>query len=352
MTTFENKSLLFFSIPLSWIYGFIIRMRNIFYDKGVFKVHKIEGLEIISIGNISVGGTGKTPITKLFARQLAEVGKKVVILSRGYGRKSKGTVVVSDGETILVPVDQAGDEPFLLARGLKNVPVVVEANRYKGALFIQKKFNPDIILLDDGYQHRRLHRNYNICLIDANVGVGKGRLLPAGFLREPIQSLNRADMVCLTRTDQQSGLTSLISKIQKVTSCPILKSSHSPRELINGNSGNKKNLSFIKGKTVLLFSGIARPESFEFLILKLGGKIIHHEKFSDHYQFMLFDLKNIVSKSEKLFADMIITTEKDFVRTLAITNDIPNFYYLPIDIKITEGSSILKNILSDAKVKQ
>jgi len=192
MNIFNNKFYQFLLYPFSLIFKLITWIRNRLYDKNIFRSLKANQCKIISVGNISVGGTGKTPVIRFLADYLKEMGFKVAILSRGYRRKSKGTIIVSDGNETLANLQQAGDEPYLLARQLDSIPVIVEADRYKGARFIQDNFQPDVILLDDAFQHRRLHRDLDIVLVDASVGFGRGFLLPAGFLREPISSLKRA----------------------------------------------------------------------------------------------------------------------------------------------------------------
>ncbi len=351
MNILQNKVYQLIFYPFSLIYGMIIRFRNQLYDKKIFRSLKVENVKIISVGNITVGGTGKTPVTKFLAILLRDMGFKVAILSRGYGRKSKKTVVVSDGKKILVRIDHAGDEPFLLARQLKNIPVVVEADRYKGALLIQKKFYPDIILLDDGYQHRRLHRDFNILLIDASSGFGDGLLLPAGFLREPITSLKRADLIWLTRIDQAENLNQLIKIIQNFSSSPIMTSYHQTVEIIQAGTGNRADLSFLNQKQVFLFSGIANPKSFEKAVTDSGANIVYHLKFADHYDYKDKDISKIIYKAQNTNADLILTTEKDYVRLSDLIHNFSKIYFLTIEIRIGDYFEILKNKLSSVLYK-
>lgn len=346
MNIFNNKVYQFFLYPLSLIYGMIIWFRNKLYEKKIYRSLKIENSKVISVGNISVGGTGKTPVIKFLAVYLKGMGFKVAILSRGYRRKSQGTVVVSDGKTILVGIDRAGDEPYLLARQLNKIPVVVERDRYKGALFIEQRFEPDIILLDDGYQHRRLHRDLDIVLIDASVEFGNGFLLPAGFLREPISSLKRADLIWFTRVDQSKNFDRLFKQIRNISSCPIVTSNHRAEEIIQASTGNRLALSHLNQKRVLLFSGIANPASFEKTVINLGAKVVHHVKFSDHYQCKKSDINKLILTAQNVNADMILTTEKDYVRIIDLLPKLSNIYFLTIEIRPGNCLEVLKNTLS------
>jgi len=346
MNIFENKIIQKLLLPLTIIYGGIIRIRNFCYDTGIFAVEKISNCKVISIGNISVGGTGKTPIAKFLADYLNKNGLKVVILSRGYGRKSKGTVVVSNENKILANIDDSGDEPLLLAKRLPHIPVVVEADRYKGATFIKKYFTPDIILLDDAYQHRRIFRDLNIAIIDASRGFGNGYLLPSGFLREPIKSLKRADLIWYSRIDQAKEFEQLQKIVHKFISVPEIISQHAPVKLIQMNTKKQFNLSLLENKNVLLVSGIAHHSSFEHTIVKLGARVISHKKFSDHHQFSSSDTKDIITEFQSKNIEIIVTTEKDYYRLAHLLSHLTNIYYLEIEIKIKSGYDNLLNKLS------
>lgn len=332
MNIFETRFYKIAFYPLSLIYQIIVWFRNKCYDNNIFRSFTIEHCYIISVGNISVGGTGKTPVIKFLAVYLRSLGFKLVVLSRGYGRKSKGTVIVSDGEQIRSTLDHSGDEPYLLARQLKNVPIVVEADRYKGARFIREKFQPDIILLDDGFQHRRLKRNMDIVLIDASLGFGAGFLFPAGFLRESISSLRRADMIWFTRVDQSTNLDQLKKQVQNFSSGPILESYHQPISLVQANTGMALEPCYLKKKLVFLFSGIANPGSFEKTITDLGALIVTHLRFPDHYRYQAGDIHKIIQTGEQVRADLIVTTEKDYVRISDLIPTVSNLYFLTVEI--------------------
>ena len=346
MNIFNNRFFQVLLFPASIIYRIIIWLRNKLYDKNIFRSLKIDDCKLISVGNISVGGTGKTPVIKFLAIYLNNRGFKIAILSRGYRRSSKGTVIVSDGKKLLAGLEDAGDEPYLLAQQLKNIPVVVEADRYKGALIIQEKFRPDIILLDDAFQHRRLKRDLNVVLVDASVGFGWGLLLPAGFLREPIRSLKRSDLVWLTRVDQAKSLNKIVKKVGRYSSSPVIASEHQANEVIQANKRNRYELSFLNKKRILLFSGIANPGSFEKTVISLGGLVVRHKVFADHYQYLQSDITSLIDRAGEANADIILTTEKDFVRIENLIHNISNIYYLTIEIQIGNYQSILENVLT------
>ena len=346
MNIFNNRLFQILLFPVSIIYGIIIWIRNKLYDKNIFRSLKIDNCKLISVGNISVGGTGKTPVIKFLAVYLTRLGFKVAILSRGYRRSSKGTVIVSDGKKLLAGLEDAGDEPYLLAQQVKEIPVVVEADRYKGAQTIQEKFRPDIILLDDAYQHRRLQRDFDVVLVDASVGFGRGLLVPAGFLREPINSLKRADLIWFTRIDQSNNFNKLVQKVRCYSSSPMIASEHRAIEIIQASTGNRYELSYVNQERVLLFSGIANPGSFEKTVISLGGKVVHHQVFPDHYQYLPTDIAKIIDKGENVNAKIILTTEKDFVRIENLIHDVTNIYYLTIEIQIGNYLDVLGHELT------
>ncbi len=346
MNIFDNRWYQFLLFPFSIIYSIIIWVRNKLYDKKIFRSLKIENCKLISVGNISVGGTGKTPVIKFLATYLRRMGFKVAILSRGYRRKSSDTVIVADGKQILAALEDSGDESYLLAQQLNDIPIVVEVDRYKGAQIIQKKFQPEIILLDDGFQHRRLHRDFDIVLVDASVGFGRGLLMPVGFLREPVRSLNRADLIWFTRVDQSQKLVSLIEQVRRYSLSPLITSEHRAIDIVKANTKNRFHLSFLNKKRVMLFSGIANPVSFEKTVNNLGGDVINHFIFSDHYQYRQTDISRIIDKAREVDAEIILTTEKDFVRIAGLIGNITNIYYLTIEIQIYTSLEVLKSLLT------
>ncbi len=346
MNIFENRILSTILLPLSLIYGMIVKARNLCYDAGFFSIKKIDRGKVISVGNIAVGGTGKTPVVKFLATYLQSMGLKVAILSRGYKRQSKGMVLVSDGTNLSADVQQAGDEPYFLAKTLPGVIIAVEADRYSAGQYLSRHFKPDVILLDDAYQHRRIFRDLNIVLVDASRGLGNGHLLPAGFLREPVSSLKRAHLIWFTRADQSNFLKPLEEKFRQIHPCPQITSSFAPVHLIHFSSQKKYTPTYLANKKVVLFSGIANNSSFEKLILNLGAQIFYHWKFPDHHFYSPQQIAEIEVQRKKLKAEMVITTEKDGYRLTNLKAVSENFYYLTIEVKIATGENYLSETLA------
>jgi tetraacyldisaccharide 4'-kinase len=331
MNIFKNKWLSSVLIPVSWLYGSITELRNLFYDRGWLHSESILDCKVISIGNISVGGTGKTPAVAAIARVLQESGKRVAILSRGYGRKTTGTIVVSDGHHIQVSPELGGDEPYLLAKKLTGVPVVVEPDRIKGARFLYANFHPDIILLDDAFQHRRIKRDIDIVLIDSSIPIHLYHHLPAGILREHWRHLKRATMIWLTRVNQAEQLAILIEKIKQSTNAPIIRTMHTPVAL-RTLTDDEIPLEQIKEKRVFLFSGIGNPQSFKRAIQSLNAQIVGEKRFRDHYSYKASDIETIKNLSHQCQANCCITTEKDAIKLIRITKPDYPLYYLSIEL--------------------
>lgn len=329
---------------LSIIYFFITSFRNWLYDKGILKSHELPGVEIICIGNITVGGTGKTPAVQFFAKKLEKMGKKVAIVSRGYkGKREKEPLLVSDGKNIFVTPRESGDEPYIHALNLK-VPVIVGKNRYKACKYAKEKFDVDTIILDDGFQHRRLKRNRDIVLIDATNPFGWGDLLPKGTLREDFQKAGeRASEFIITKSDliEERDLEKLKRFFKSKFSKPVSVAKHGVTSLCD-LKGNPKPLFWIEEKRVLLFSGLANPLNFEKTVISLKPSYIERVDFMDHHNFKEKDIDLIVKRAENMNANFIITTEKDLVK-LPKYLDIENLYVLKIEFTMLEDNS-LKNM--------
>ena len=322
---------------LAFIYYIITSFRNKLYDLGILKARSIEGVKITCIGNITVGGTGKTPAVQYFTKKYSNAGKNVAIVSRGYrGKRKNDPLVVSDGEKIFTTAKESGDEPFLHALNCK-VPIIVGKNRYKACKLAVEEFGVDTIILDDGFQHRKLNRNRDIVLIDATNPFGGGALLPKGTLREDIKGLNRAKEFIITKSDLVSS--SELKNIKKQLMAydkNISIAKHSVVSLSDIN-GNLKPLFWVKGQRVLLFSGLANPLNFEKTVISLDPKATERVDFMDHYSFKKEDLIKIKRRAEDMKADLIITTEKDLVK-LPMDMDLENIYVLKIEFKILEDN--------------
>jgi tetraacyldisaccharide 4'-kinase len=324
-------ALLFF---ISLLYGMVVRLRALAYGWGLLRT-RVLPIPVISIGNITLGGTGKTPATVNVAGILLKHGRKPVVLTRGYGRSDRSAVlVVSDGVSKNLDPLSGGDEPVLIASRLPRLPVVVGADRYRSGRVAIDRFHPDIAILDDGFQHIRLKRTLNIVLIDAVDPFGSGRLFPAGILREPMTALRRADIVLITREDMVENVIRLKETVRQNTDAPIFTARYSPRNLIEVATGETKPLDFLRGKPVFAFAGIASPDPFFSLLKTLGAIVTGTAVYGDHYSYTRSDLADLVRQSGEHSSALLVTTEKDGVR---VRNMMPEgIWAVRIDLDVLE----------------
>lgn len=316
----------------SILYGGVIRNRQILFEKGHLRVAKLP-CPVISIGNITAGGTGKTPMTLHLAQLLGKLGYGVVVISRGYkGAGEKYGAVVSDRGNILCGVDQSGDEPLLMAKSLPGVPVVVGRNRFAAGALAIEKFQPDVILLDDGFQHQQLARDLNILLVDAQAPFGNSFLLPRGSLREPISAVLRADVVMFTRCSRAKPQE--FHRIEKMTgSVPVFCTSHRPVMRGVVPAGQKPTTlrwtpsalapaASLANRRVVAFSGLAHNRLFWGTIPTLGGRLAGTVGFDDHHPYRQSDLRRIVRAAHTADCDCLVTSDKDLVR-LPVESTLP-----------------------------
>lgn len=298
----------------SQIYRTVIYLRNYLYERGIFKVIRLS-CPVISVGNITVGGTGKTPCVMLVARILQNHGYRPAILSRGYGGKSAAPVnVVSDGKSILLDAETAGDEPLLLARALTGIPVLTGAKRARTGQAAIDRFGADVLICDDAFQHRQIFRDLDIVLLDSEKPLGNGHLLPRGELREPQEGLRRASCLVLTRSEKNDVLNQNVARIIKDWSTPVFRSVHSFEVMKNSEETVFLPPDSLRGRKVCAFCGIAKPVSFKKLLLEAGAEIKIFIPFPDHYAYHRFDLEELTRKFEEQNADYWVTTEKDAMR--------------------------------------
>ena len=300
---------------LSFIYGLGVRLRLIAYRIGALKTRSLSAY-ILSIGNITVGGTGKTPFVAMLAEWADRKGFKAAILSRGYkGKRISESIVVSDGTEVLASVDIAGDEPVLLARKLSSVPVLVSKKRHTAGDLAVRRFGSEILLLDDGYQHLSLRRDLNVLLIDARRQFGNGFLLPRGPLREPLEEIRRADLIVITKCTTDCTGDSLDGFLQSnFPDKPVYRSRHLSDQIVFPVLGETYSPDFIASKKLVAFTGLAHPGDFLQMVESLGAQVVHFEAFPDHHLFAERELGNLVSRKKALGADFLLTTEKDWVR--------------------------------------
>ena len=334
--------------PFSAVYGGIIEIRNYYYNNHFLPVEHLPK-PTISVGNISVGGTGKTPVVRFLTQFINRMGKKVAILSRGYGRSSRKTVILTSDNLSEIPFSHSGDEPRLLAQKLHNGSVVIDANRIRGGKFAFKEHSPDIFILDDGFQHRQVYRDLDIVTLDATDLWGSGLLLPAGKLREPLSQLRRADLIWVTKTDQTFCSSQNIHReIRKKINKPILFSVHSPVKVRSFYNQIFYPIKVLKGKKVIAFCGIADHGSFKKTLLELGAEILEFRHFKDHHKFRYDEIHQLLRIKESKNADWLITTEKDAVRIDELKKDLlQSLYFLEIEIKVLSGKDSLKKMIEN-----
>ncbi len=322
-------------LPLFLIYLLIVTVRNYLYDIKIYKSTKLP-CKIISVGNISVGGTGKTPVVIAIAKFLQQQNKSVAILSRGYGRKTSGTQLVTDGKITPAKWEIVGDEPTLMAKYLSDIPIVVDENRIRGGKYLINNFHPEIIILDDGFQHRKLYRDIDIVLVNSNISKFSNRIFSFRNFREPWRSLKRAHLIFLTKTNFSSPSKNLQAKLNTI-GLPLFKANIIPTSYLLDNKNNKRDVGYFSGKTALLFSGIGDPVSFSKTIHNLNIKILDSINFKDHKNYSKSDLERISNKYIETGADVIITTEKDLLKT--VESALP-IYAIPITMHIDEKSYV------------
>ena len=318
---------------------------------------KTLGIQVIAVGNLTWGGTGKTPVVEKFARELQNAGRKVAILSRGYRskpvplhRKFLNKIllrddqtpprVVSDGKSLLLDSEMAGDEPYMLASNLKDVVVLVDKDRVKSGRYAIEKFGCDTLLLDDAFQYWKLRgRRHDVVLIDRQQPFGYNEhLIPRGSLREPPSHLARAHTIFITKSDGQTAdLRQRIAEFNP--DAAIIECVHHPLYLEDVFSGERKGLDFLTGKKVASLSGIAQPESFEQSLVKLGAELMYSKRFADHHRFTQQEVLNVINRGKKRQAVTIITTQKDAVRFPKIDRrDLP-IYFMRVEIQIVSGAN-------------
>lgn len=338
----------------SWLYSAAVALRNRLFDNGVLKSFQ-SPIPVVSVGNLTVGGAGKTPFVDWIVKHYHRQGKRVAIISRGYGRKTKGVILVCDGTFVRVSANEAGDEPLMLAWRNPTAIIVVAEQRADGVRFLLEKFSsclPDVILLDDGFQHRAIARHLNLLVIHAEQNPTDDTLLPLGRLREPIDSIRRADMILLSKVTRYTDLSALLNTLAPFSK-PVVKS----RIQIVGLR------SFFSGELVPLgtqaflwtwafaFSGIGDSKNF-IETLQYAGLIVEHQKhFPDHHIYTESDIEFILSEVVRHGINIVVTTEKDYFRLKAdetLFNRLKHTacFYLEIAFEVFDGEGELKSALN------
>ncbi len=330
--------------PLSTIYAIVTKARLVAYQKGWFSVTALP-VPVVSVGNLTTGGTGKTPMVEFVCRMLARDHKKVCVLTRGYGRTNpRSRVVVSDGFKIAADSEVTGDEPLLLAEALKGVAAVVsDADRVAAGRWAVENLGAEVLVLDDGFQHLRLARNLNIVTIDATNPWGGGHLLPRGRLRESPEGLRRADCVVITRADQSKDLVSLRDAIRRFSNArPVFTSVMKVRGTMTVDSGLSTELDSLPQPTAA-FAGIGNPRAFFDQLNRAGVDLAFSKAFPNHHRYSQSDLDELIQEAGRLAAQSLVTTAKDAVKLRSLSLEIP-CYVLDIEVAIDEKDKFVEMI--------
>ncbi|OEU62908.1 MAG: tetraacyldisaccharide 4'-kinase [Desulfuromonadales bacterium C00003094] len=319
-----------FLLPFSMLYRELMRLRAALYRWRVFSSYRAS-VPIISVGNLAVGGTGKTPVVDYLIKFCLAQGRQVAVVSRGYGgRKHPGVQVVSGGKGLLLEPEQCGDEPYLLARRNPQALVLVSPKRADAVRQAVEEFGAEIVLLDDGFQHLAVQRDFDIVLLDAQRPLGNGQLLPAGLLREPVSALGRGDLFLLTRCDNEAGFDLPVKG-------PVLHCRHALADHALNLKGQQIPLASLGDKRGIAFAGIAEPAGFFSSLKDKGLGLVFEISFADHCSYGESELRQLTVAS--LEADYLITTEKDAVKLSALNLPLP-CYQVPLILEFREPGSL------------
>jgi tetraacyldisaccharide 4'-kinase len=332
--------------PIGGIYGIFVKARNACYRRGILRTKQV-GAPVVSIGNLTSGGTGKTPLVEWTARELASLGREVCILTRGYGRTNPGRqVIASNGKEILAAVAQTGDEAFMLAEKLRGqAAVICNADRVSAAAWAIENLGSDVFVLDDAFQHQQIARDLNILAVDATNPWGNRHSLPAGILRESIKELSRADCVIITRVDSENsrGLRDEIEKLHP--GMPVLLSRMRQTQLREvGTSSPLSDAEEIKALPAGAFCGVGNPESFFQLLQRERYSLAYQRSFRDHHNFTQADVDLIVREAQSEGAQALLTTAKDAAKLRSLNIALP-CYAAEIEIEIEHAERLRELIL-------
>ncbi len=322
-----------FLLPFSCLYGLVGWLRNFCYDSNLFSSYR-SILPIVSVGNLSAGGTGKTPVVDWLVKEFQQQGRRPAIVSRGYGGSFSGDVgIVSSGDGILMTAAECGDEPYLLAKRNPDCPVIISRKRVNGIKDLEQSKIADVIILDDGFQHRAVKRNIDLVLLDSTHPLGNGWPLPAGNLREFPQALKRADFLLMTRTAGQ--------KYSAFMGFQPYISHHQLSDIAVNLTGESLPVNQLKKLKLLAFAGIANPENFFSALVNYGLSLKKKLSFADHAGYQAQLLEQLQQATTDI--DALITTEKDAVKLAADMFELP-CYYVPMDIVIENSTGLFADL--------
>ncbi|SNB45020.1 tetraacyldisaccharide 4'-kinase [Geobacter sp. DSM 9736] len=329
----RDRLVLALLVAATFPYGLIMRFRACLYAFGLLRSYRLSK-PVVSVGNLTVGGTGKTPSVAWIARFFLQQGKRVAVLSRGYGGTSHGTTkIVSDGKDIFLSASEAGDEPYMLAATVPGLMVVIGPDRYRAGRLAEEKLNPDIFILDDGFQHQRLRRDFDILLMDCTRPYGNGRLLPAGMLRENPSAAKRADMVIYTRCGNGSAPT-LHSDL---ASC---RAGHGLTGIVAFGENELQPFNVLEGSRVMAFAGIADPASFFDALEEAGVRLITTLAFPDHATYGDEELAALVRLRDASRSQYLLTTEKDAVKLVGMQEKLGETFAVRLEMRFEDDTQL------------
>ena len=324
-------------LPVSLLYGIIMEIRNLFYEFSIFKSYHFD-IPVISVGNITVGGTGKTPFVIWLAKKMLGHYNKIAVISRGYGRSSKGMKVVSDYKN----PQKFGDEPCLIAVSVPEVVVIVSENRKKAIEHAVEEYDADLIILDDAFQHRSVQRNLDMVLLNSAEKYNGNFPLPTGTLREFKHNISRSDIIIITNTTEDDAGEINIADKSLYRSRGILNT------IVNSDFAEIESISNFKDRNVVAFSGIAHPEIFKKYLEQKEIKVKKYLSFRDHYNYTIEDIKTLIHTAQSVNCQILLCTEKDMIKISAIkglSNDETAFFYAPkLELKIEDEKKLLKKL--------
>ena len=337
-------------LPLSWLYGLAMLGRNKAFDTGLLRSESV-GAPVISVGNVTMGGTGKTPLVEYITRFCIVKGRKVAVVSRGYKRESSGVLVVSDGKCLLAGSKEGGDEPVQIARKFPAAIVVVGERKVEAARAAVDQLKADTVILDDGFQHRYLRRDLDCVVIDSRKDLFRVPMIPAGERREPLHALNRAHLLAFSRTDQDHSRNSWVHRLSNEFRSPSIQYRYQLEKIIRMGAEGELSARDLKGTKVFLFSGIGDHGGFVSQMQWNGVNVVGDLGFPDHHQYTTSDISDITGRAMKSGADAFLTTEKDAVRLSderALVSELMremSLFYACIVVDITAGQRILDSMI-------
>lgn len=330
-------------LPISWLYGLVVGIRNILFDVGILRATAV-GVPVISVGNMTAGGTGKTPLAERIVEYLLHRGYRVAVVSRGYGRRSTGVVVVSDGKSVKADAEVGGDEPVQIARKYPGVSVVVGERRVDAAQTAVRDLNANVIVLDDGFQHRYLKRDLDIVVVDARKDLRDEPMLPAGMRREPLSGLRRADLVALSKVE--FGATDWTEGVRRSFTGPVIAFRHAITSVHTAGDGKELAPSEYRGRAAVAFSGIGDHGNFIAGLEHEGFRIVGQQQFRDHHRYATADIRRLSALLIESAAEVVVTTEKDLAR-LQVAGDVNDalkslpLFYVRVTVELVSGGDEL-----------